>query len=192
MLRSLSCLPSLLLCGCTTITVHVFHGRVENLVGDGWVEEGTRTVGTISSKPSQDSGRILSLSIDPAASFVLRHPAVEPGKTLQAHSTNADLRAWLIRDPRPVGGPLLSGSVAKDLDMSEATPLNGELELHWRNDLDFVLRVDVRSEGTNGSALRGRFEARRQREFEPNLVWMAPAMMMGDGNGDDEISDQTC
>src|SRR5688572_21558473 len=78
----------LLLCGCTTNTVHVFHGRIENLTGDGWIEEGTRAVGAVSSTPSKDNGRILTLSFDPTATFVLRHPLVGPEKALSASSTN--------------------------------------------------------------------------------------------------------
>jgi|GEM_PF-1741507 len=171
----------LLTCGCTTHTHHVFHGRMENLAGDGWIEEGTRAIGGMSSIPSQNGGRLLSMSLDPAVSFVLRHPVVEPEKTLHAQSSNGELRAWLIRKSRPLGGPLRPTSLSKEFDLSAAVPLKGEMELDWRNNLDFVLRVDVRSEGINYAALRGQFEARHEREFDPNMVWAAPAMMMGIG-----------
>ena len=172
--RALSCLIPFLICGCTFSPVHVFHGRTENLARDGWAEEGTRLVGTSWTSDS-DSERVLTLSLADA-SFHLQHPTPQPGKTLHAHSTNGELRAWLVRyadfDAPPTGP-------SRDiLDLWRPEPLIGELELHWRNNLNFVLRVDVRTAGTNSAGFSGYFETRQERDFEPNLIWVVPAMAL--------------
>src|SRR5687768_7371035 len=82
---SILILPLLLLSGCTTAHNQIFHGRLENLAGDGWVEQGTRLANATSSQPGPDNGRILALSLSPDASFILWHPTNPPGKTVHAH-----------------------------------------------------------------------------------------------------------
>ena len=179
MLRLFSCLLLSLVAGCISYRDIVFHGRTENLAGDGWVEEGTRAVGSTSSTPGQETGRLFTLSLPPDGTFVLWHHTNQPGKTLHGHSSNGTLRAWLERYSDFKTFP--ADSSRKMVDLPEPIPLFGEMSLRWKSNRDFRLHVDLRTAGTNSAALAGTFEPSPKSDFEPNLIWVVPAMHMGLG-----------
>jgi hypothetical protein len=178
--QAISChfLAVVLLCGCVTHT-QIFQGRIQNLNGDGWTEEGTRAIGGLRTEMDKDGRRYLALSLDPEATFVLSHPTVAP--TTSMLMKESDLRAWIIRHSG--AGPLcpVKTPLANEIAGESAVALKGPMEFRWHNTGNFLLSVNLISDEPSPALLDGEFKTVRQREFDPNWIWMAPVIWTGLG-----------
>ena len=116
-------------------------------------------------------------------SVFLFHPELTPTRTFTTKTELKQVDVWLVRQGDFLHDPY---SFRKGLDAEQLRNFGGEkledqVVIRWRNNLDFNIAVDVAALDGSLTSLRGEFAGRQETEFDPKVLLVAPAMMMGFG-----------
>ena len=167
--------------GCTTNHIQEFRGEVRNLKHDGKSEVIYQRIGASLSGPSRDRGRYLGFGM--GFYVFMFHPELTPTRTFATDTELHQVDVWLVRrgDYRHDSFNFREGLGAEQLRQLGGEQLEGQVAVRWKHNLDFNIAVDLAARNGGLTSLRGKFIGRQETEFDPKVLLIGPAMMMGIG-----------
>lgn len=180
-IASFAVLISVLCFGCTTNHIQEFRGEVRNLKHDGKSEVIYQRIGASFAGPSRDRGRYLGFGM--GFYVFLYHPELTPTRTFPTNTELHQVDVWLVRrgDYRHDSFSFREGLGVEQLQQLGGEQLQGQVAVRWKNNLDFNIAVDLAARNGGLTSLRGKFIGRQETEFDPKVLLIGPAMMMGFG-----------